>query len=176
MFRTRHHNAAATEPGPKAAFLREKFRPPITMTWRSDGGILTGAPENAVFGPGTRIFGGLIWRPQERGLTARGPGMAAVARASRPWSKQLFGDTRNRLPATDNGFPTPNHRPPHLYPSAACGRNQIQRNRRLRRSSQIQDQEPRQTRESTRPNMVHCLFLLPSPEKICGNLRNLRFF
>jgi len=52
------------------------------------GGILTGAPENAVFGPGTQIYGGLIGglirRPQERGLTARGPGIAAVARARAP--------------------------------------------------------------------------------------------
>jgi len=30
------------------------------MAWRSDAGIRTGAPENAVFGPDTRIFGGLI--------------------------------------------------------------------------------------------------------------------
>jgi len=46
------------------------------MAWRSDGGILTGAPENAALGPGTRIFGGLIggliWRPQKDAVLPSG--------------------------------------------------------------------------------------------------------
>jgi len=52
------------------------------MAWRSDGGILTGAPENTVFAPGTRIFGGLIWRGQKCGFW--GPGTLAAARPAWP--------------------------------------------------------------------------------------------
>jgi len=98
----RHHNSAGTQPSPKPAFLRkksvrqmppregrfsrEKFRPPTTMAWRSDAGNPTGAPENAVFGPDTRIFGGLIggltWRGQKRGIW--GPGTLAAGRPAWP--------------------------------------------------------------------------------------------